>query len=646
MCGICGILGGSEIGAIKRMVSAMHHRGPDDSGVYGEEGMALGMSRLAIIDLSPNAHQPMSNPEGTLWIVYNGEIYNFREEREVLVKKGHRFKSSSDTEVVLRMYEVYGDDFLTRMRGMFALAIYDKRRGLDRKRLLLARDPLGIKPLLYGRRGSTFFFASEMKAVLASGLVERRFDPEALRLLVSYGSITQPETAVSGVRMLLPGHRLVIESGKERIDRFWKLDIDRVQDLRRRSYDEQVNRVKDALQESVKMQMVSDVPIGAFLSGGVDSTLLVALMAQESNTSIRTFSVGFGEEGRGIDETDDAERVAKLLGTEHQRVLVTGQDFRDRVSHIASALDQPSVDGVNSYFISMAARQGVTVAISGTGGDELFAGYPWFGNMLIARNNSEGRPIRSYLLKVFSHLARQGLFDPAMGSRFGPFVERMRRLSSFVAQYSRQYQIFGPLGAGRILAPEVRESVSVGREPSRDMASADELSYGSTIERVSGLCLRTYTQNQLLRDIDAVSMAHSLEVRVPYLDTLVADTALSLPDNAKVGDMRGILDSSEATYQETGVKRILIDAGRNLLPDGMDLQKKRGFGMPFDSWLKNSLRDVLEDTLSPEVVKKRGYFCVNEVETIGKRFIAGEISWVFPWLITITELWCRVVLDL
>jgi asparagine synthase (glutamine-hydrolysing) len=646
MCGICGILGGSEIGAIKRMVSAMHHRGPDDSGVYGEEGMALGMSRLAIIDLSPNAHQPMSNPEGTLWIVYNGEIYNFREEREVLVKKGHRFKSSSDTEVVLRMYEVYGDDFLTRMRGMFALAIYDKRRGLDRKRLLLARDPLGIKPLLYGRRGSTFFFASEMKAVLASGLVERRFDPEALRLLVSYGSITQPETAVSGVRMLLPGHRLVIESGKERIDRFWKLDIDRVQDLRRRSYDEQVNRVKDALQESVKMQMVSDVPIGAFLSGGVDSTLLVALMAQESNTSIRTFSVGFGEEGRGIDETDDAERVAKLLGTEHQRVLVTGQDFRDRVSHIASALDQPSVDGVNSYFISMAARQGVTVAISGTGGDELFAGYPWFWNMLIARNNSEGRPIRSYLLKVFSHLARQGLFDPAMGSRFGPFVERMRRLSSFVAQYSRQYQIFGPLGAGRILAPEVRESVSVGREPSRDMASADELSYGSTIERVSGLCLRTYTQNQLLRDIDAVSMAHSLEVRVPYLDTLVADTALSLPDNAKVGDMRGILDSSEATYQETGVKRILIDAGRNLLPDGMDLQKKRGFGMPFDSWLKNSLRDVLEDTLSPEVVKKRGYFCVNEVETIGKRFIAGEISWVFPWLITITELWCREVLDL
>jgi asparagine synthase (glutamine-hydrolysing) len=645
MCGICGILGENPQRSIDRMVSAMRHRGPDDSGILREDGIALGMTRLAVIDLSPNAHQPMSNAEGTIWIVYNGETYNFREEREVLVKKGHTFKSSSDTEVVLRMYEVYGDDFLIRMRGMFALAIYDKRRGPDRKRLLLARDPLGIKPILYGRRDSTFLFASEMKAILASGLVERRFDPEGLRLLISYGSITQPNTAVQGVKMLLPGHRLIIESGEERIERFWKLDIDRIQDLRKRSYEDQVRMVRETLQESVRMQMVSDVPIGAFLSGGVDSTLVVALMAQASNTNIKTFSVGFEQEGREIDETDDAERVAKLIGTDHRRVLVTGQDFRDRVSHIASALDQPSVDGVNSYFISMAARRGVTVAISGTGGDELFAGYPWFVNMLAMSNRTEGSSFKSYLLKIFSPLTRHGLFDAAMSSRLGPALEHMRSISSFVARYSRQHQIFGPLGAERVLAPEVRESASVGREPSRDMASADELSYGSTIERVSGLCLRTYTQNQLLRDIDAVSMAHSLEIRVPYLDTVVTDTALSLPDNAKVGDIRGISDLSEATYRETGAKRILIDAGCGLLPEGMDLQKKRGFGMPFDSWLKNSLHDVLEDTLSSEVVKKRGYFCAEEVEGIRRRFMAGEISWVFPWLLIVTELWCREILD-
>lgn len=644
MCGICGILRGNQDGSIDRMVSAMRHRGPDDSGIYGEEGIVLGMSRLAIIDLSANAHQPMSNPEGTVWMVYNGETYNFREEREVLVKKGHTFKSSSDAEVVLRMYEEYGDDFLMRVRGMFALAIYDKRRGPDKKRLLLARDPLGIKPLMYARVGSVFLFASEMKAVLASGLVERRFDPEALRLLVSYGSITQPMTAVSGVKMLLPGHRLVVESGEERIERFWKLDINRIPDLRKLPYNDQVHRLKETLHESVRLQMVSDVPIGAFLSGGVDSTLLVALMSLISGAKVRTFSVGFEQEGAEIDETDDAERIATILGTDHRRVLVTGRDFRDRVSHIASALDQPSVDGVNSYFISMAARQGVTVAISGTGGDELFAGYPWFVNMLAAINK-KAPPFISRLSKVFLPLPQHRLFDPVMTSRFGPALERVRSRSGFVARYARQYQVFGPLGGGRVLAPELRKLTSVGREPSSDMAFADELPFGSTVERVSGLCLRTYTQNQLLRDIDAVSMAHSLEVRVPYLDPQVADAALSLPDHTKLGDPKGISDSIEATYRETGAKRILIDIGRGLLPEGMDLQKKRGFGMPFDFWLKNSLRDVLEDTLSPEVIKERGCFCVDEVEGIRRSFMAGKMSWVFPWLLIVTELWCREVLD-
>ena len=645
MCGICGIWGNPEPHALGRMVEAMRHRGPDDEGIFQDDMVSFGMTRLSVIDLSPLAHQPMSNPEGTIWIVYNGETYNFREEREEFVKKGHTFKSASDTEVVLRMYEVYGDDFLLRMRGMFALAIYDKRRGPGKERLLLARDQLGIKPLLYARLGSAFLFASEIKAMLASGLIERQFDPESLRLLVTHGSITQPRTAVSCVKMLLPGHRVIVEAGKDRIERFWKLDIDRISSLRHERYESQVQSIRDALQDSVRLQMVSDVPIGAFLSGGVDSSLLVALMSQIGGAKVKTFSVGFEEEGREIDETDDANRVAKLLGTDHRRVLVTGRDFRDRILHIASALDQPSVDGVNSYFISMAAKQEVTVAISGTGGDELFAGYPWFVNMLVGRNNSGGNALTSYLLKVFSSLIRHGVFDPAVSSALGPAVERVRSTSGFVARFSRQHQIFGPLGAVRILAPEVRNSASVGREPSRDMASADELSCGSIIERVSGLCLRSYTQNQLLRDIDAVSMAHSLEVRVPYLDTVVTDTALSLPDNAKLGNIKGISDSSETTYRETGAKRILIDVGRGLLPEGIDLQRKRGFGMPFESWLKNSLRDVLEDTLSQEVVEKRGYFCVKEVDSIKRRFMAGEMSWVFPWLLIVTELWCREVLD-
>lgn len=645
MCGICGVFGNTSRESIEAMISAMRHRGPDDVGIFQDDGIALGMTRLAIIDLSPNAHQPMSNTDRTVWIVYNGETYNFQRERETLLKKGHSFSSACDTEVVLHMYEEYGDDFLLRMRGMFALAIYDKRRGPGKERLLLARDHFGIKPLLYARVGTGFIFSSEVKSILASGLIDRKFDPEALRLLITHGSITQPMTAISGVKMLLPGQRLIIESGREKLDWFWKLGIDRIQGLRQQPYEEQISRLRSTLEECVRLQMVSDVPIGAFLSGGVDSSLLVALMSLISGAEVKTFSVGFEQEGREIDETDDAERVAKLLGTDHQRVLVTGQDFRDKITHIVAALDQPSVDGVNSYFISMAARKGVTVAISGTGGDELFAGYPWFMHMASGCNGDGKSRWTSGARMMISKTARNDIFNPLLQSRFGDLLERSRAMSGFVARFARQYQIFGSKGACKVLAPEIKQFATMGRDPSHDMLDADELPWGSPVERVSALCLRGYTQNQLLRDIDAVSMAYSLEVRVPYLDPLVIDVALSLPDTAKLGDLSRLSDLEGATYRETGAKKILIDVGRELLPDGIDLQSKRGFGMPFNSWIKNSLRDVLDDTLSPLSVKRRGFFQVQEVESLREKFLKEQTSWVFPWVLMVTELWCREVLD-
>jgi asparagine synthase (glutamine-hydrolysing) len=645
MCGICGVWGNISSESFEAMSAVMRHRGPDDSGIFQDERIALGMVRLAIIDLSPNAHQPMSNGDKSVWIVYNGETYNFQSEREILLQRGYRFNSTSDTEVVLHMYEEYGDDFLLRMRGMYALAIYDKRRGPGKERLLLARDHFGIKPLLYARIGSAFVFSSEMKSILASGLIEQKFDPEALRLLMTHGSITQPVTAISGVKMLLPGHRLIIESGVERIERFWQLGLDRIADLRQKPYEEQVHILRSSLEESVRLQMVSDVPVGAFLSGGVDSSLLVALMSKLSRTKVKTFSVGFGQEGAHIDETDDAQRIARFLDTDHTRVVVTGKDFRDKISHIAAVLDQPSVDGVNSYFISMAASGAVTVAISGTGGDELFAGYPWFMNMVVAGNGGGQNRLKSAARNILSRGARNEVFNFLLQTRYGDTLERLRSISGFAARYVRQYQIFGASGAQKILAPEVKRSARMGREPSHDMATADDLQRGSPIDRVCGLCLRGYTQNQLLRDIDAVSMGHSLEVRVPYLDPVIADVALSLPDHTKLGNVGGLTDLVNATYRQTGTKRILIDAGRDLLPEGIDLQSKRGFGMPFDSWLRYSLADVLEDTLSTETVKRRGYFNVDEVQLIRSRFLEGEISWVFPWLLVITELWCREVLD-
>ncbi|MDD1721826.1 MAG: asparagine synthase (glutamine-hydrolyzing) [Euryarchaeota archaeon] len=645
MCGICGILGDAPPWRVERMVSAMRHRGPDDYGVFRDDGVTLGMARLAIIDITSLGHQPMGTPDGSIHIVYNGEAYNFRSEGEILRKKGYSFTSTSDTEVVLRMYEHYGDDFLNRLRGMFALALYDRRKGKGRERLLLARDPIGIKPLLYARAGSRFLFSSEIKSLLASGLVDRNIDPEAVRLLLTQGSIPQPRTILSAVRMLPPAHRLIVENGTERLERYWKMETGRRRDLRDRPYEELVHEVRSALEESVRLQMISDVPLGAFLSGGVDSSLLVAMMSRMSDHKVKTFSVGFGAEGAHMDETDDAERIAKFIGTDHKRVLVTGKDVRDRIVHIASSLDQPSVDGVNSYFVSLAARQEVTVAISGTGGDELFAGYPWFQSMADACEDDRLHPAAAAAKGALASFSRSPFFDPWLAGSLRKRIEKGRALSGFLPRYARCYEIFGTRDAAKYLSHALRKVARIGREPARDILG-DELPGANPVDRVTALCLRGYTQNQLLRDIDAVSMAHSLEVRVPFLDPVLVDLALSLPSGAKLGGPSRARGRGAGSYRETGAKRILVDAGRGLLPEGMDLQLKRGFGMPFDSWLSGPLKDVLEDVLSSAAVRARGLFDVEEVGGLKEAFLRGRSGWARPWLLMMTELWCREVLDL
>ncbi len=644
MCGICGIIGNDRPGAVERMVSSMHHRGPDDSGVYKEPGIAIGMARLSIIDVTLKAHQPMCNDNRKIWIVYNGETYNFRNERDLLEKKGYVFKSASDTEVVLKMYEEYGDDFLKRMRGIFALAIYDKRK--DKKnRVLLARDQLGVKPLLYAHSGSTMIFASEMKCILSSGLIEKRIDPESLRLLLTFGSVLQPKTIITGVHMLMPGHRMIIEDGNITCERYWNLDINRFPQLARMSYPEQVEYVKQSLHEAVRMQMISDVPIGAFLSGGVDSSLLCAFMAQECGTAVKTFSVGFESEGTHIDETADALRTARFLNTDHSRVVVTADDIRKKIFHIAGALDQPTVDGVNSYFVSMAAKQSVTVAISGTGGDELFTGYPWFISMARKYSSYDNSILKKYLKGMISRAFKTNITN-ALPERMIYYIKsKSGIISDFISDYALQYLIFGAQGAESILSAEYLLHCHAGREPGLDIAGGDELPFASTIPRVSALCLRGYTQNQLLRDIDAVSMAHSLEVRVPFLDHIIADISLSLPDSAKLSNFSNDKNPYDVTYREAGVKKILVDICHGLLPGDIDLQKKRGFGMPFTHWLNTSLRDILEDTLSAESLSKRGCFNILEATRITNDFFLGKINWPLPWLLMIFELWCRAVLD-
>ncbi|HEU5131870.1 MAG TPA: asparagine synthase (glutamine-hydrolyzing) [Pyrinomonadaceae bacterium] len=644
MCGICGVWGEGRVD-ISAMIGAMHHRGPDDNGILEDRNVTLGMTRLAIIDVSHAGHQPMLSPDNQIRIVYNGELYNFREERTILEKLGYEFRSTSDTEVVLRMYEHYGDDFLLRLRGMFALAIHDKRSG--RERLLLARDQLGIKPLLYANVRGRLVFASEIKALLASGLVPPEIDPVALRLLLTHGAIVQPHTILRDVKMLLPGHRLVVNEGQEpRVERYWSLDLDRRADLRARSYEEQVDEIRAALEESVRLQMVSDVPLGAFLSGGLDSSLLVALMAKNtSGERLKTFSVGFEAEGEHIDETDHAQTTARFLGTDHSRVVVRGEDVRDQIEQIAFALDQPTVDGVNSYFVSAAARRRVTVAISGTGGDELFAGYPWFEQMAFEETQRQAAPLKAAAKSLLTSVARQPVLDSLVPLRGGYRFGTWRDDNGFLARYYAANPMFEAPWTARLLAQDLRSAAQAGRSPHYDLSAIDELPQGSVIERVTGLCVRGYTANQLLRDIDAASMSHSLEVRVPFLDPVIADLALSLPDSAKLGGDPRATSDSPRSYREAGTKRILLDVAKDLLPRGFDTRPKTGFSMPFNSWLKGPLRDVLCETLSEQTVAKRGLLDAQAVAGVRDQFFSGVGDWPQPWLLMMIELWSREVLD-
>ncbi|MGH9844649.1 MAG: asparagine synthase (glutamine-hydrolyzing) [Blastocatellia bacterium] len=644
MCGICGIWGADHSQAVGAMVRAMHHRGPDDHGVFADTRISLGMARLAIIDTGTGGHQPMKNPDGSVWIVYNGEAYNFQTERKILESKGYGFSSSSDTEVVLRMYEHYGDDFLLRIRGMFALAIYDKRGGPGKERLLLARDQLGIKPLLYAHASGKLIFASEMKALLAGGLVKPEIDPEGLRLLLTFGSIYQPRTILRGVRMLPAAHRMIVDAGGEKIERYWSVSPRRSAELSRLSYEELVSDVAEVLQQAVKLQLVSDVPLGAFLSGGIDSSLLVAMMAQEAGHRIKTFSVGYEAEGAHLDESDEAERTARFIGTDHTKVLVTGAEVRDRIEHIAWGLDQPSVDGVNSYFVAQAARQAVTVSISGNGGDELFAGYPWFIFMAQDQRRLRANPLAAAARSLVARIAKLRAFDALMRQSSGDAILKARGLAGFVTRYGNLWQAFGSMDAARLLSDEIRPRTRAGCSIDADLNPIDEVPDGTTIQRVSALCLRGYNTNQLLRDIDAVSMAHSLEARVPFLDPVVADTALSLPDYTKLGDV-GRLPDRPYTYRDSGAKRILFDVGRARLPEKLDLQEKRGFGMPFDSWLKGPLREVFLDAVSERSLRARGLLNVAEAMAARDAVFRGDFLWTRPWLLLMLELWCREVMD-
>ena len=626
MCGIAGLFGYDNRGAISAMVDLLVKRGPDDRGVYRHGMACLGHTRLSIIDPSSLGHQPMGNAEGTVWIVYNGEMYNFLTERSELEALGHKFVSKTDTEVILALYERYGDTCVERMRGMFAFGIYDRRAGEGRERLLLARDHFGIKPLFYNHAKGHFAFASDPRAFTAAGIVAPELDPDAVRQFLMRGAVYQPRTILKNVFALEPGHSLAVT--RDGIDKrcFWRPEPARLPALATKKRGELGQLLEAELSRVVEQQLIADVPLGAFLSGGLDSSLLVALMARRGAGPVRTFSVGFGIEGSELDETEDALLVANYLGTQHERLEVNSSLFAVELPAFIAGLGQPTVDGFNSYMVSKAAAQHVKVAISGTGADEIFAGYPWFASMKTL-SSRRGARLSDRFHTFERQLRRAGL---ATGNVARLFPE------GFVSRYASEYRHFSPGQVADLLG--IR-AASAALSDNDDLAAVDYLMDANVLDRTSAICLAGYTGNQLLRDIDSTSMAHSLEVRVPYLDPAIVDFALSLPADARLGAP----DPSAAagSYRGSGTKQILVDIAARLLPPEVTGRSKRGFSMPIDVWLKGPLRPLMESTirnLSPAVTR-----IVNQTAAsrVLDRFMRNQCHWGQPWMLMVLELWSR-----
>ena len=631
MCGIAGIArsDGQAIpqDKIVTMCRVMEHRGPDDEGIYLAEGIGLGHRRLAVIDLSPAGHQPMANEDGSIWISYNGEIYNFRELRRDLASKGHRFRSHTDAEVVIHAYEEYGEDCLHQFIGMFAFALWDQRN----QRLFLARDRLGIKPLFYARRDGAFIFASELKAILASGLVSREVSLEAVHHYLSLGVVPSPLTIFEGIDSLLPGHRIILENGDVQLEPYWRLEFP--QDGLGGDYDEDYYRSKlrELLEDAVGVRQVADVPIGAFLSGGIDSSTVVGLMSQIVDGPVHTFSIGFGVEGREIDETSYAQIAASRFSTQHRESIITGDDVLSHLPRMIWYMDQPSAGtAIETYFVSAVASQDVTVALSGLGGDELFAGY---GHYLALANFQRYRHLYEQLPPPLKGLV-QGAHSriPAGLKRRLPF----RKLDTFLSDFDERYMrgrssfserekrdLYTQAHASRLGELTTKSFLGPQFVDSKDWNFINQRSY---------LDLRNYMGEELLPYSDRMSMAHSLEVRTPLIDHRLVEFVATVPPGLK---LKGWC-----------TKYLLRQAVQDLLPPELLARGKQGFALPLAWWMRHQLRPVIDSVLSPESVAKRGYFRFEAVQRECQRFYRGKGSYFQRvWALFVLELWHRLYVD-
>jgi asparagine synthase (glutamine-hydrolysing) len=595
------------------------------------------MVRLALVDPSDRGQQPLWSPGGDVAILFNGEMYNFREERKRLEARGHRFRSTTDTEVVLHLYLERGKEFVEHLRGMFALAIFDWRlTGKDQPpQLLLARGPMGIKPLYVAHpegEPNAVLFASELRSLLASKLIPRHVDRRAMAEYLASGFVWQPHTMIQGVRMVEAGTWELYEQGRTpRVERFWRLPP---YEPEQESLDQAADRLRSVLDESIHLHALADAPVGAFLSGGVDSTAIVALMRKHV-PHLRTYTLRFPE-FKDSDESVDAAHSAELLDVQNTIVDVTGSEVANILPKFCGDLDQPSNDGINTWIVSRAAAADVKGVLSGLGGDEWFAGYPVTRRMSRYSNHPLGwiQSLTALLAHGTYELVPRGL----LRRRLANLAARRNALST----WNHAHSVFD--------WSEVRRCVGLSASDAPLIAqlehSLEEYSPGWQRESAVGLSLlldaRIYMGNQLLRDSDATSMAHSLELRVPFVDLQVSQFSRSCFDHHKLITDGGYGDD----YVRTGSKRVLIHAVRDVLPLAIAHRPKKGFTVPIFSWMNTALRHHVESACSPEAVRSRGLIDPALVSPHWQAFAAGSSgSNRELWALTILELWCRNVLD-
>lgn len=634
MCGICGVIGSEDQNQaalpLQRMMRAMEHRGPDGNGVLIAPGAALGMQRLSIIDL-PRGQQPIWNENSTLAVVFNGEIYNFRELRRSLESAGHVFRTQSDTEVIVHAYETWGEDCPRHLRGMFALAIVEIPEGKAGRprRVFLARDRIGIKPLYYSIVENKFFFASEVRALLASDCIPRRLSADALPSYLLFGSVGEPMTLVDGLHSLPPGHCGYVSCDQPaasfRPHAYWSAAEATNSDAPQPTGTSPVARVRAALEDSVRCHLLADVPLGIFLSSGIDSTALAAL-ASRQRSSIKTFTVVFPEQE--FSEAALARRTADLLGTEHSELLLSGDEMQLRLDDVVAAFDQPSADGINTYFVSWAARQaGLKVALSGLGSDEIFGGYSTFSSTpRVARMMAFSRLLPSPLRK-----AGNAPFRAWTGWTSHPdSILKLAGAFSGPADFPHPYFFTRTLFPPRTAAQLLRAN-RAGWEGSLWFAwmaaVAAEAAQLEPFTAVSWLEIRSYLVNMLLRDTDTMSMRHSLEVRVPFLDHPLVELTLGFPATAK---------------NRNGVRKaLLIEALGDLLPKEIASQTKRTFTLPWEHWLRGPLRGRIESGLTNCDQTLGDIIDRKEVRSVWQNFLAGRTSWSRPWSLFVLNEWVR-----